>query len=110
MIKATILPTDSGIKIRHMKKHARTKIVSAVMLGHVTMGKSAVGNLTGEFAEAITWEGIELPEAIKSKFRTARYDDGAFESESGFYDAETLDKVTRARAMVAVENNFYYMP
>lgn len=104
MIKATILPTDSGLKIRHMKKHARTKVVSAAMLGNVRMGtKSAMGNLTGEFAEALTWEDIELPETIKSKFRTARYEDG-------FYDVETKNQITHAKAMVAFGDSFYYMP
>jgi hypothetical protein len=103
VIKAEILPKAERIDVKHIRKHARTKSMAVVMLGNVTMGKKAIGNLTGEFEDKITWEGIELPTSIKSKFRTARYEDG-------FFDAETKVKVTRAQALVAVGNTFYYLP
>lgn len=103
MIKAEVTPSTDSVKVRHLTKYARTKSMAAVMLGNVTLGKKAIGNLTGEFEDAITWEGLELPEAIKSRFRTAKYEDG-------FFDVKTSQPVKKAKALVAVENNLFYLP
>lgn len=103
MIKAEVLPKSERVEVRHLTKYARTKSMAAVMLGNVTLGKKAIGTLTGEYEDGITWEGLEIPEAIKSRFRTARYEDG-------FFDTVTKTKVTRAQAMVMVGNSFYYLP
>lgn len=103
MIKAEIRPKAERIDVRHLTKYARTKSMAAVMLGNVTLGEKAVGTLTGEYEDAITWDSLELPEAIKSKFRTARYD-------GVFIDTKTRAKIVRAQAMVAVGTEFYYLP
>ena len=104
MIKAEIVPSPTGVIVKHIAKYARSKSMAAVMLGNVTLGSKAIGNLTGEYADGITWEGIELPEAIKSKFRTARYVDDAF------IDSRSKNKITRAKAVVILGESVYYMP
>lgn len=122
IVKAEIQPNLSidMLDVKHIKKHARTKSMAAVMMGNVTLGKKAIGNLTGEYADGITWEGIELPETIKSRFRPARYEDGFYDSEiynsikNDTVKGETPDyseaKVTRAQALVGIGTNFYYLP
>lgn len=105
MIKAEVSPniTDKRIDVRHIKKHARTKSMAAVMMGNVTLGKKAIGTLTGEYEDAITWEALELPESIKTRFRTARYD-------GKFIDAKTGLAVRKAQAVVCLGESFYYLP
>ena len=104
MIKAEIVPQGKRVNVRHLTKYARTKSRAAVMLGNVTLGKKAIGNLTGEYDDAMTWEGLEIPEAIKSRFRTARY------SSEGYFDTKTHKPLTQAQAVVVLGSNLYYLP
>jgi len=104
MIKAEVIPSDKRINVRHLTKYARTQSRAAVMLGNVTLTTKAVGNLTGEYEDEITWDSLELPEAIKSRFRTARY------SSKGWFDSKTKKPLTQAQAMVVLGNSHYYLP
>lgn len=105
MIKAEILPKNGFVAVKHIAKYARVKSMSAVMLGNVKIdGPKAIGNLTGEFETDMSWDDMEIPDAIKSKFRTARYEDGQFE------DAKTRLPLAQAKALVAFGDSFYYLP
>lgn len=104
MIKAEVTPKNGHVEVKHIKKYARPKIKGAVMLGAVTLGRKAIGNLTGEYDEFLSWDDIEIPQSIKAKFRSARYDD------ERWVDAQTDKPVTRASALVAFADCFYYLP
>jgi len=92
------------IDVRHLRKYARTRPMAAVMLGNVSMGETTVGNLTGEYETEVTWDGIEIPESIKTRFRTARYDG------KKWTDAKTKKPISQAQALVALGTKYYYLP
>lgn len=109
-LKAEIHPSDNLIKlgesrcvsIRHMKKHARVRHIAAAMLSNVEITPvKARGNLTGEFEDAISWDSLEIPEAIKSKFRKMNVN---------FQDAKTKKPVTKAKVLVAIGKDYFYLP
>lgn len=103
-LKAEIKPKDGRLIVKHIAKYARTKSMGAVMLGNVTLGNKIIGNLTGEYEADMSWNDIEIPKAIKSRFRTARYED------ESFVDSKTKQPVRQAKALVALGETFYYLP